>query len=61
MTNQVVRTAQYHEQRKLEAIGKQMAAEKAAKQAEYDHYANNRRHFDDDEMLAMCGFPPRRR
>jgi hypothetical protein len=60
MTNQVVRTAQYHEQRKLEAIGKQLAAEKAAKQAEYDRYAN-RRHFDDDEMMAMCGLPPRRR
>jgi len=60
MAHQVVHTAQYHEQRKLEGIGARLAAEKAAKQAEIEHRSKPRRHFDDDEMLAMCGLPPRR-
>lgn len=59
MSSYVVRDRHYHEAKKLEVAGRQIASEQAAKQAEYDHRANRRR--DDDEMLAMCGLPPRRR
>lgn len=55
------------EKRAQEIAAAQVAREKSAKQAEYQHRANSHRR-DDDEMLAMCGIgrpnlsnPPMRR
>lgn len=57
----VVQTARYHEQRRVELAGHQIARQKAADKAEYEHRAAPNRRVDDDELLAMCGLPPRRR
>jgi hypothetical protein len=57
------------EKRAQEIAAAQVAREKAAKQAEYQHRAAPNRRREDDEMLAMCGIgsgpnlsnPPMRR
>ena len=54
-TNQATKDAVVNEQ-----LAQKKSAEASAKQSEYEHRAKPRQ-FDDDEMLAMCGLPPRRR
>jgi len=67
LNSSLTRSKAYQQAAQREQFQREYAAEKSAKQAEYDHYANRRR-LDDDEFRAACGMgainlgaPPRRR
>jgi hypothetical protein len=70
LNSSMTRTKAYREAVANARYEREAAAEKSAKQAEYDHYANRSRldDLDDDELRAACGMgstnfgaPPRRR
>ena len=67
LNSSMTRTKAYREAVSNACYEREAAAEKSAKQAEYQHFAN-RRSLDDDEFRAACGIgstnfgtPPRRR
>ena len=67
LNSSMTRTKAYKEAVAHEAFKREAAAEKSAKESEYNHFANRRR-LDDDELRAACGMgstnfgaPPRRR
>lgn len=56
-----IKDRHYYDDLDQQRHARKVAEQESAKQSEVAHRAKSSRDFDDDEMLAACGLPPRPR